>query len=666
MTMTEARIILGLRADEDPRPHLDEFRAVRERIAEMVRTAPNVILSERYQESLVQFDQALRTVREYLEALGFQEKVEEICEVDPVIKGVGKAVFVPENKVVDMSGLPPLPEATAKNPEARRVRDGTEGVSVRAGFAFLFFVGLAIGGTFFYFKVQEQERFDRQVRMAQLEKEGAEFIENRRWSEAMEVYKEMEVVDPSSEMVRAGRRSIEAGMAEEQSQFVGYWQGEVRAALDEGRWDDAEKAAREVLNKYPNEAEIKKMLASVSVQKIEQEKQAAIVTVRKMVEERKFKEAIEEAGKLGSQHGEDRSVKELFDEATGAKLKADKDREKALVLLESAKERDSGQYDEQAMKWLREAVSLAPDDAEVLRVYEKMAGYTRTVRVPEDFKTVQEALGSARDRDRIVIGEGTWEGPYVIEKSVELEGVAGKTILQCRGEVGCVVTVGEGLQDVRLTGLTMRHLSFDPGEDRYSLAFVRGGNAEFSDCRFEQGSGHGLVVKEGGHAKVVRCHFNENGWNGIAVIGDGSLLEAENCVMKENYQNGIESWEGGAVILSKNRCEDNSRNGIHIDIGAASATILENELVRNREYGLVLSRAGSGLVKGNVLSGNDLGGLVIRSEGKEVEVNGNMVNANAGPGLVLEAGIAKAKYTENRVEKNEGGNLVDDVVFEDN
>ena len=70
MTFNEARKILGLGPDEDPRPHVAEFQAARERIAEMVRNAPNDNLALRYQEGLIEFDKALAALREYLEALG--------------------------------------------------------------------------------------------------------------------------------------------------------------------------------------------------------------------------------------------------------------------------------------------------------------------------------------------------------------------------------------------------------------------------------------------------------------------------------------------------------------------------------------------------------------------------------------------------------------------
>ena len=39
MTLQEARQILGLGPDEDPRPHMREFAIVRARLAEKVRNA---------------------------------------------------------------------------------------------------------------------------------------------------------------------------------------------------------------------------------------------------------------------------------------------------------------------------------------------------------------------------------------------------------------------------------------------------------------------------------------------------------------------------------------------------------------------------------------------------------------------------------------------------
>ncbi len=612
MTLTEARKILGLEADEDPRPHLEEFRAVRERIADMVRTAPNEMLAQRYQEGLVEFDRALAAVREYLEALGLIPRERDMEVAEPPSAGRGHPVFVAENELTDPVGLPVLSQDV---PEVTVEPDAEPRASRLFGILCVMLLLLTIigFGTVAVVKYQEEQELGKRQRVAFLERQGAIFIENRRWPEAGESFDEIEKIDPDSELVEIGRRSIEAGMMEEQNQFIGYWKGEAIASFDTGRWADAESAARQVLDKYPDEKELQELVAKIDVAKQEEERQAAFDAVRKQVEDRKFDEAISSARELVQRDGADEEAMALLKSAEDAKMKAAADLEKAKGLLVKAAERDTGEYDEQAMEWLREAVSLAPDDIEILAKYEKMAAYTRTIRIPEDVKTVAEALAGARDRDRLVLAEGTWEGPFVIKAAVELQGVSGKTIIECTADAGSVVAIAPGVNGARLSGLTLRHLSFDAGEERFSLAHVRDAKADFSDCRFERGSGHGIAVTHGGHAKVVRCRFSENGWNGIAVVGEGSLLEAEENTLKGNFQNGIESWDGAAVILSKNTCTGNSRNGIHVDNGSASATILDNVLSGNREFGLVMGSAGSGDVGSNTMEKNILGGLVVRT-----------------------------------------------------
>ncbi|MEY3897763.1 MAG: hypothetical protein RLZZ214_3284, partial [Verrucomicrobiota bacterium] len=70
MKFSDALKILGLKAGEDPRPHLADFKDAREHIAGMVRNAPNDTLADHYQKGLIEFDQALAAVQEHLEASG--------------------------------------------------------------------------------------------------------------------------------------------------------------------------------------------------------------------------------------------------------------------------------------------------------------------------------------------------------------------------------------------------------------------------------------------------------------------------------------------------------------------------------------------------------------------------------------------------------------------
>jgi parallel beta-helix repeat protein len=389
-----------------------------------------------------------------------------------------------------------------------------------------------------------------------------------------------------------------------------------------------------------------------------EEREVALAAIREMIAKRDFDAAISAARTLAEK---DQGAAALLKEAQAAKDKAEADLRAARELMAKASAMDKGEFNQAALDLMREALALAPGDAEVAARYEKIAAYTRTIRVPGDFETVQQALEVSRDRDRLVIGEGTWEGPLLIPAAIELVGIPGKTIVQCAADAGGVITFTPGVKGARISGLTLRHLSFDAGAERFSLALVHGAEADFSDCRFEQGSGHGIAVTGGGQARVLRCRFTENGWNGIAAMGEGSLLVAEGNTLDGNFQNGIEAWDGAAAILSKNRCTGNSRNGIHVDGGLASATIIGNALSGNREFGMVLSSAGSGEVTGNTMGKNLLGGLVIKGDAGKLTVKENAITDNEGPGLALAKGLSADAYGTNRVSGNKGQQIVTGV-----
>jgi parallel beta-helix repeat protein len=657
MTLTEARKVLGLGPDEDPRPQLAEFRVMRERIAEMVRAAPNDELARRYQDGLVEFDRALAAVREYLEALGLIPRLADVKveEAPPVDRG--DSDFKAENPLSGQA----VPRAVSVAERDFSEEENPEPSTARVlRFALWFLIVLSVlgFGGWAYLEMEEEERISRNARIAFLERQGANFIENRRWPEAAEALDEIKDIDPESDLILLGRRSIEAGMAEEQNQFIGYWKGEAIAAFEAGRWDDSEKAAKQVLDKYPEENETKALIARIAEAKREEERVAAYAAIRAMIAKREFDAAISAARTLADKDGD---AAPLLREAQAAKEKAAADRLAARDLMAQAAAMDDGEFDPIALELMREALSLAPDDTEVAARYEKMAAYTRTIRIPGDFKTIQEALASARDRDRLVIAEGIWEGPLLIPAALELEGVPGKTIIQCAADAGSVITFAPGVKGARVGGLTLRHLSFDAGAERFSLALVRGAEVDFSDCRFEQGSGHGIVITGGGHGRVLRCHFSENGWNGIAVMGPDSLLVAEGNTLDGNFQNGIEAWDSASVILSKNKCTGNSRNGIHLDCGSASTTITGNTLTGNREFGMVLSAAGGGEATGNTMGKNFLGGMVVKAEAAKTTVRHNTISDNDGPGIALGKGLSGDPYTANQVTGNKGGEILKDV-----
>ncbi|MES2437961.1 MAG: right-handed parallel beta-helix repeat-containing protein [Verrucomicrobiota bacterium] len=648
MTLNEARKILGLAPEEDSLPHLEEFKVAREHIAAMVRSAPNEVLADRYQKGLIEFDQALAAIREHHEAAGGGTMPSSFSRDEQSIPPPAKTV------VLGVAlGSPKVASAEVPDGEPVMVESGGRWLSYLAWFV-VFLVG-AMGGAWIYLKSEQAKNDQRLIRIAFLERQGSIFIENRRWQEAAGAFTEIESISPRSEISARGRRSIEAGMGEEQTQFIGYWTGQSTAELEAGRLDEAESAARQVLDKYPNEKDAADLMGKIAIARIGQSRAAALAGARQAMDQRQWSAAITTARQILATAPDDAEAKTILAEATAAQEKAAANQAKALDLLRLAAARDSGEFDQQALDWLREASSLAPDNAEIASRLEKLSSYTRTLHVPGDFATPQEALDHAHERDRIVLGAATWKGPLVIGTAVELQGGGfAETKIECAPDEGCAITIGPEAKGARISGITFRHESFAVGSERFSAALVRGGQATFVDCRFTDASGHGLAVIDGGQATVSRSRFADNGWNGVAAIGKGSTLEVRDCESLNNFEHGIESWDGAAAILVNNRCEGNSRNGIHADNGTASATIEGNQLVSNREFGFVLDSAGSGKVTGNTARANLLGGFVIRSAAGKLPVTSNQATLNQGPGLILEKGLLPTAYATNSASQNTG------------
>jgi parallel beta-helix repeat protein len=634
MKLPDALKILGLKAGEDPRPHLADFKEAREHIAGMVRNAPNETLADHYQKGLIEFDQALAAVQEHLEASGLA------------------APPLPPPPVIEPKPSPP-------EPEPEEAPDQPAGRSLSYFAWILIFLTGAGGGGWIYFKNEQSKEEQRLIRIAFLERQGSILVENRRWQDAAGAFSEIERISPGSDLAKRGRRSIEAGMMEEQTQFVGYWTGQAIAELESGRLDEATAAARQVLEKFPTEKETAAILERIAAARVSQSRAATIAAAREALDQRKWSLAISTVQPVLATSPDHPDAKSILADATAALEKSAADQAKAMQLLRLAVARDQGRFDQQALDWLREASSLAPGNPEITARLEKLSSYSRTLRVPGDFATPAEALANAQDRDRIVLGAATWKGPLVINAAVELQGSGlTETRVECTPENGSAITIGPNARGARISGITFRHESFAAGTDRFSTALVRGGIATFADCRFTEASGHGLAVIEGGQATVSRCSFVDNGWNGIAAIGQGTTLEVRDSESLNNFEHGIESWDDAAVILINNRCENNSRNGIHTDNGLASAAIEGNQLIANREFGLVLDSAASGKVSGNTARSNLLGGLVIRTGAANLPVTANQSTLNQGPGLVLEKGLPPASYSANSITRNTGQQIL--------
>ncbi len=638
MTLSAARKTLGLKPDDVLQTHLPECEEARARIAQLVATAANQNLAALYQKGLTEFDEALATVQAHLQATSHPSPA--------------PSVFVPDTQQAAAASIPAIlvPPTTPDVPPPPAAR--SRHLAFHTAWIVLLLLG-ASAGAWLYFQNDAKRELQLQTLIAELERVGTTAVESRDWPAATLAFQEIEKNQPGSEIAIQGRRSIEAGKNEEQTQFLAYWIGQATAELEAGRLDEATAATEQILKKYPDHVEIKAIAERIEHQRSSQFRNQLLAEARSHLENRKWQEALVIAKKILAAMPQDIEATSVLADANAAIEKAAQDTLKAAALFQEASALDQGKFDQRAFDLLREANLLSPEDPQISALLKKFSSYNRSLRVPEDFPNLIDAVSSARDHDRILLAPGTWEGPININAAIDLQGTdPAKTIIECAPDQASAITLGPAAKGARISGITFRHRTFAAGADRFSAALVRGGGATFVDCRFIEASGHGLIIIEGGQALVDRCQFIENGWNGIAVEGVGSTLEVKDSEAIRNFENGIESWNGAAIILTNNRCEANSRNGIHIDNGPASATLMGNQLIANREFGLVLTSASSGKILSNIARKNLLGGIVIRAACSSLVVLQNQITSNEGSGLILEKGLPPTNYTENSVSKN--------------
>lgn len=518
---------------------------------------------------------------------------------------------------------------------------------------------IAGGAGFYFWKQNEAIKQRNQEHAVLLDKEGKQYLEARRWDDAGTIYDTIEKLVPRSSLAAEGKARIAAGKEEEEQQYLGYWSGEALAAFESGRWDQAENAAKKVLEKRQNQADMTKLLADVSAGRRAEVRKNKIAEVKSTLEKRDWKKARELAESLAAADSSDSEAKELVASIGKAETEYQSKLAKVKELYGLAKKLDNGSYSDEAIAHLREALSLVPDEPETNELYQKMAAYARTLRVPEEFKTVAAAIEAAKQNDRVVIGAGIWNEAITINKGIVLEGAgAEQTIFETDANASPALTVLEEGRNAHFVGVGFRHRGFAMGAERWSAVLVKGGIGLFTNCRFSQASGHGLAVIEGGRAEGTGCAFIGNGWDGVSCYGVRSSLVLKDCLAEQNQEHGIDVWDGATCILLSTRSNLNTLNGALIASKGVKAVLEKCHFEGNREYGAVLSDMRQGVVSENTSIGNHMGGYAILEGAAGALIEKNIATKNEGPGILVDQGIDPGTLGNNQLTGNQGGEII--------
>ncbi|CAB4033339.1 Hsp70-Hsp90 organizing 1 [Paramuricea clavata] len=176
------------------------------------------------------------------------------------------------------------------------------------------------------------------------------------------------------------------------------------------------------------------------------------------------------------------------------------------------------------------------------------------------------------------------------------------------------------------------------------------GDAEVENSEFF-GNAVGIEVGEGGRLVVRKTKMYSN-INGFFISSQAKECVVEDCELYDNEKNGILVANCASdVIIKGNRIYDNDESGILVTMNS-NVSILENEILRNSDWGILINSLSQAVVKKNKIHNNQCGGICVtgHSSGEKSVVEYNHISFNSGPGIYEEGSLTKRK--ENKLEHN--------------
>lgn len=212
------------------------------------------------------------------------------------------------------------------------------------------------------------------------------------------------------------------------------------------------------------------------------------------------------------------------------------------------------------------------------------------LRVPGDYRGIQQAVDAAKPGDSIIVGAGNYRENIVIRKPLQLRGA--------KGPEATVVTAAVKTKPV------------------FNIDHV---------------------------AKAVVSGFTATGSN----VSGFSLHNADGCRIVDNRAvkngSGMLVYASGANRITGNAVDSNVQYGIYLEKSAGN-TVMDNTADMNGDMGIFLSSSNDNLVKDNSANINTWNGILVWSSHRNT-ITGNKVLRNA-------FSIVQSDSDDNNIEDN--------------
>ena len=289
---------------------------------------------------------------------------------------------------------------------------------------------------------------------------------------------------------------------------------------------------------------------------------------------------------------------------------------------------------------------------------------TRPVEIVDSLRgphtTIASAVTAASLGARIVVRPGTYVGPVVLDKPLDIvgEGDSSQIVIEATGAT--TVTFRSTAGGIRNVTLRQR------GGGDHSAVEIDSGRVTVDHCVVESAGAAGILVHgEGVEADIRENRIHHCSATGI-ILAAGARGQLEGNDVSDNGVFGVLVQSAALVELRRNRLHHNEHGGVQIDGGSGS--LLDNDIFENRAEGVLVANEGAPLLERNRIHGNGKAGVYVYDRGAPV-VRDNLIMDNGNSGIAIRTG-GNPVAERNKVNGNNGkGVWCDDQaagVIEDN
>lgn len=259
--------------------------------------------------------------------------------------------------------------------------------------------------------------------------------------------------------------------------------------------------------------------------------------------------------------------------------------------------------------------------------------------VPQDYKTLQEAIDAIAPGGTITIAAGTHNvAGLTIYKDVTLQGAAEQQTIVKGGISICCKARQVQLEKliVRESPVTGLLLSADEAM-----------RVAISDSAISANRRHGIGVENSTQVTLQNSEISGNGHWGIYLYGSSQAMVSNTIVSRNGYDcaflSNLGGWWGPPIWITVYICGG-------IEVGAKGQLELRDSTIKdNKVNGIELEQSAQATIFNTLISGNGEGGIIIDDQ-SQATINSTKISGNGGHGLVV--GDSHVMISNTTIEGN--------------